>query len=102
MGKYKVELLPAAWDDLQEISDYIFLDSPQTDESTVAKIFSSLRNLEEFPNAGSFPPDIDLKKRGFRMVVSPPYISFYRLINDTVYVYHIVHGARNYPSLFNS
>lgn len=101
MGKHKVELLPAAWDDLQEISDYIFLDSPRTAESTVSKILSSLRYLEEFPNAGSFPPDMELKKHGFRMVVSSPYISFYRLVDDTVYIYHIVHGARNYPSLFN-
>jgi toxin ParE1/3/4 len=101
VGRYKVELLPAAWDDLQEIFDYIFLDSPQSAEDTVAKVLSSLRHLEEFPNTGAYPPDMELKKRGFRMAISAPYISFYRLFNDTVYVYHIVHGARNYPNLFD-
>ena len=100
MGKYKVELLPAAWDDLQEIYDYVFLENPQAAEDIIARIIRSLRQLEEFPNSGTYPPNMEFKKYGFRMVICSPYISFYRFINDTIFVYHIVHGARNYGSLF--
>lgn len=96
---YKVELLTTAWDDLQEIFDYISLNSPKSAESTLNKIMSSLRRLEQFPNSGAYPPDVELKKYGFRMVVSKPYISFYRLINNTVFIYHVVHGAKNYSDL---
>ena len=96
---YKVELLTTAWDDLQEIFDYISLNSPKSAESTLKKIMDSLRRLEQFPNSGAYAPDIELKKYGFRMVVSKPYISFYRLINNTVFIYHVVHGAKNYSDL---
>lgn len=99
MGKYKVELLPTAWDDLQEIFDYIFIESPKAAENTLQRIMDSLRQLEQFPNSGSYAPDKELKKYGFRIVVASPYISFYRFINNTVYIYHIVHGMRNYADL---
>ena len=102
MGKYKVELLPAAWDDLQEIFDYIFLDNPKVAENVIDTIIKSLRILEDFPNAGSYPSDIELKRHGFKMVVCPPYISFYRVIEDTALVYHIVHGKRSYSNLFKT
>lgn len=102
MGKYKVKLLPAAWDDLQEIFDYILIDSPKAAENTLERIIGSLRCLEDFPNSGSYAPDKELKKYGFRIVIASPYISFYRLIDNTVFVYHIVHGARNYADLLKS
>ena len=99
MGKYKVELLPDAWDDLQEIFDYIFIENSKAAENTLQRIMYSLRQLEQFPNCGSYAPDKELKKYGFRIVVASPYISFYRFIDNIVYIYHIVHGSRNYGDL---
>lgn len=99
MQKYKVELLPAVWDDLQEIFDYIFIDSPKAVEDTFERILNSLHRLEQFPNSGVLAPDKELKKFEFGMVVASPYISFYRIIENTVFVYHIVHGARKYAEL---
>lgn len=32
--------------------------------------------------------------------IAEQYLCVYRLIVDTVFVYHIVHGASNYPVLF--
>ena len=99
MERCKVELLPAAWDDIQEIFEYISVDSLKAAEQTFEKIMHSLRRLEDFPNSGSYVPDEELKKRGFRMVIASPYISFYRFIENTVFVYHVVHGARDYSDL---
>jgi toxin ParE1/3/4 len=100
MKKYKVELLPTAWNDLQEIFDYISIYSPESATKVLDKIMGSLRRLETFPNSGSYVPDDKLRKHNFRMVIASPYISFYRLINnDMVYIYHIVHGAKNYKDL---
>ena len=96
MQKYRVELLPAAWEDLQEIFDYIFLKSPKAAENTLDRIMRSLRKLEQFPNAGVYAPDDELKKYGFRMIIASPYISFYRFIDNTIFIYHIFHGAKNY------
>jgi len=102
MGKYKVEFLPSAWDDLQEIFDYILIDSPKAAENTLERIMNSLRQLEQFPNSGSYAPDKELKKYGFRMVIASPYISFYRFVDGKVFVYHIIHGARRYSDLLKS
>lgn len=102
MGKYKVELLPAAWDDLQEIFDFIFIDNSKAAEHVFDMIMKSLRPLENFPNSGVYVPDKKLQKYGFRMAIASPYISFYRLVDNTVYIYHIVHGARNYADLLKA
>ena len=100
MEKYKVELLASAWDDLQEIFEYILLEnSKEIAEKILDKIMKSLRKLETFPNSGAIAPDKKLKMLGIRMVVSSPYLSFYRVIKDKVLIYHIVHGARKYGDL---
>lgn len=96
---YKIELLPTAWDDLQEIFDYISINNPKAAKNILKKIMDSLRRLEQFPNSGSYAPDIELKKYGFRMIISSPYISFYRLVDNKVFIYHIVHGSKNYSEL---
>ncbi len=92
-------MLPTAWEDLQEIFDYIFINSPKAAENALEKIISSLRRLEQFPNSGVYAPDDELKKCGFRMVIASPYISFYQFIDNTVFIYHIVHGAKDYSNL---
>lgn len=96
---YKIELLPTAWEDLDEIFDYISTYNPNSAEKTLDKIIKSLRRLEQFPNSGTYAPDIELKKYGFRMVISSPYISFYRFIEDKVFIYHVVHGSKNYSKI---
>lgn len=101
MEKYKVELLASAWDDLQEIFEYILLEnSKEAAEKILVKIIKSLRKLEAFPNSNTIVPDKKLKMLGIRMVVSSLYLSFYRVIKDKVLIYHIVHGARKYRDLF--
>lgn len=99
---YKVELLPTAWEDLDEIFDYISINNPNSAKKTLDKIIKSLRRLEQFPNSGAYAPDIELKKYGFRMVISSPYISFYRFIEDKVFIYHVVHGSKNYSKILKT
>ena len=56
--------------------------------------------LELFPLSGHTPQDKELRNGGYRYVLAGKYICVYRLIAETVYVYHIAHGASNYPTLF--
>ena len=56
--------------------------------------------LELFPLSGSLPRDKELRDGGYRYVIADKYICVYKLIGETVYVYHIAHGAGNYPLLF--
>ena len=58
------------------------------------------RHVEMFPLSGHIPRDKELRNGGYRYVIAGKYICMYRLIGEEVYVYHIAHGARNYPTLF--
>lgn len=99
MEKYNVELLPAAYSDLDEIFDYIMLDNPQSAAEVLEHIMSSLARLEHFPYSGKPLFDRSLGKFNFRMVIVDSYIAFYRLVDDKVLVYRVLHGARKYSHL---
>jgi len=94
--KNNVELLPAAYADLDEIFDYIMPDSLQAANETLDNIVSSLHRLEDFPKSGVPLTERSMKKFNFKMVIINPYIAFYRFIDEKVIVYRILHCARNY------
>jgi toxin ParE1/3/4 len=102
MAKFEVTLLPAAYSDLDEIFDYILADNPGAAEKLLAKIMQSLRRLEDLPLSGAPLLKHSLREFEFRMVIINPYIAFYRFIDNKVYVYRVLHGARDYKSLLES
>ena len=99
MEKYDVELLPAAYADLDEIFDYIMVDSIRAATEMLGSIMESLRRLESFPHSGAPLIARSMQKFNFKMVVIDPYIAFYRFLDDKVIIYRILHCARNYPHL---
>lgn len=102
MEKYEVELLPAAYTDLDEIFDYIMIDNPQAAAEMLDDIMQALRHFEDFPHSGAPLPNHSLKEFNFRMVIIEPYLAFYRFIDNKVYIYRVLHGARNYLHLLTS
>ena len=96
MVNYHVELLPAAEGDLENIFDYIMLEDPFAAEKMLNNIVSSLKRLETFPNSGIRISHKALAYYHFRMIVTEPYIAFYKVFEDTVFVYRILHGAWDY------
>jgi len=99
MEKYDVELLPAAYADLDEIFDYIMVDNPQAATEMLESIMKFLRRLENFPHSGAPLLDRSMQKFNFRIVIIDPYIVFYRFIDDKIIIYRILHCTRNYPHL---
>ncbi|MBU7008787.1 type II toxin-antitoxin system RelE/ParE family toxin [Phosphitispora fastidiosa] len=99
MEKREVELLPAAYADLDEVFDYIMVDNPQAADGMLDNIIQALRRPEDFPHSGGRLLDRSSKKFNFRMVIVDPYIAFYRFVDNKIYVYRILHGARNYSHL---
>ncbi|MDR0508926.1 MAG: type II toxin-antitoxin system RelE/ParE family toxin [Candidatus Methanoplasma sp.] len=102
MNKYRVEILPLAWNDLREIGEYITQNDPAAANRVVEKLIASLQRLETFPLSAPFVPDTELSKEGYRVLVCDKYLCFYRVEDKKVFVYHIAHGAMNYPVLFRS
>ncbi len=69
--RYKVEILPTAWEDLKQIEDYYFLQfGMQSAMKVTEQILDSIERLESFPDSGSLTPDKWLNKQGYRMVIS--------------------------------
>lgn len=99
MAKNEVVLLPAAYSDLDEIFDYILTDNPLAANRILQDILKSLSRLEYHPYSGSPLVERPLNKFHFRMVVISPYIAFNRVIDNKVFVYRILHGARHYSHL---
>ena len=86
----KIEILESAQRELEAIAElHMNLVGPNSARKITDRILDSLSRLERFPLSGSLPRDAELLN-----------ICVYRLIVDTVFVYHIVHGASNYPVLF--
>ena len=93
----KIEILESAQRELEAIAElHMNLVGPNSARKITDRILDSLSRLERFP----LPRDAELLKSGYRYVIAGQYLCVYRLIVDTVFVYHIVHGASNYPVLF--
>jgi len=65
------------------------------------RIYDALEKLEIFPEMGVLCKDKNLAAAGYRILICENYLCFYRLINDCIYVYHIVDGRSNYPKLLS-
>ena len=97
---YKLAILTPAQRELEEIARvYLELAGADSARKVTDQIFDSLDRLKTYPLSGSLPRDRWLREAGYRLIISGKYIAAYRLIGDTVFVYHIAHGATDYPTL---
>lgn len=99
--KYKVEILPSAWEDLKKIEDYYAV---QFDVETAIKvsdhILDTIERLEQHPDSGSETPDKWLNNKGYRMVVCKKHVAIYKVIKQSVFIYHIADTQTEYTKLF--
>lgn len=100
MSKYRVEYLPLAYDDLDEIFTYIAADDPGAAASLLNEIDSVILNLEDFPDMGANPRNRRLAGKGYKMLIVDGYLVFYVVTGDVVEIRRIVSGKRNYTKLF--
>jgi len=99
--RYKVEILPTAWEDLKQIEDYYFIQFDiNTALSVTDNILNVIERLEEFSDSGSLTPDSWLNEMGYRMVICEKHVAIYKKIGETVYVYHIADTQTEYTKLF--
>ena len=97
---YKLAILTPAQRELEEIARvYLVLADADSARKVTDQIFDSLERLKTYPLSGSLPRDRWLRDAGYRLIISGKYIAAYRLMGDTVFVYHIAHGATDYPTL---
>jgi toxin ParE1/3/4 len=98
--EYAIRLLRAAEDDLSEIVNYIAADRPSVADALATKIEKNLNLLSKNPQLGRIPSEEELMRLGYRYLVVQNYLIFYTLEDQVIYVHRILHGARDYLSLF--
>ena len=97
---YKLAILTPAQRELEELARvYLELAGADSARRITDQILDSLERLKAYPLSGSLPRDRWLRDAGYRLVISGKFIAAYRLIERTVFVYHIAHGASDYPTL---
>ncbi len=100
-NKYKIEILPSAWEDLKAIEDYYLINfDAETAIKVSEHILDVIERLEDFPESGSLTPDKWLNEQGYRMVICEKQVAIFRLMEKTVYVYHIADTRSEYTKLF--
>ena len=100
MEVYDVHFLQEALDDLEEIVLYIAQDSRGAALRMHDRIIEKANDLMIFPKRGRLVPDKKMAAAGFRMLGIKPYIAFYRIIDENIFIYRVLHGATNYPQLY--
>ncbi len=97
----KLMISPAANDDLLSIREYITkdLDNPKAADNTVGKIVKSIKILVDFPLSGAPLESIIDIPNEYKFVVSGNYISFYRYIDNTIFVDRIMYGGRDFVKI---
>lgn len=83
-----------ALSDLNEIADYIALDKFSAAQRLIQQIFSSVERLEQFPESGRIPPELEHSR--YREIIVGPCHIFYRSDNEQnkVYILYVMRGER--------
>jgi addiction module RelE/StbE family toxin len=97
--KFQVNLLPQAEEDLQEIVDFIAEERPTVANKMLDKFLQSFSQLALNQETGRKARDKRLYLLGYRYLVVSTYLVFYRIQLKRVFVYRILHGARNYTEI---
>ena len=100
MEKYELKLLTPAQRELEALALlHLQLSGPESARTVINRIYDVLETVQLFPQSGAPLRDRRLQMLGYRMAIARPYLAFYRLIGNSIYVYHIVDGRQDYPKL---
>lgn len=99
--KYKIDIRPEAWAEISRIADmHLSLVGPASAKKITDQLLDYIELLAAQPYMGMECQEYLLKPDQYRRLVSGVYLCFYRVIGNTVVIYHIVDGRTNYIRLF--
>ncbi len=99
MAKYLIEYLPIAYDDLEDIFQYIAADDQTAAASLLDEMDRAISHLGEFPDMGVRLNNKRLDSKGYRMLVVNDYLIFYVFIYDVIEIRRILSSKRKYMNL---
>ena len=95
-----MRFLQEALEDLEEIVSYIAKDNRAAALRMHDDIIGKADDLSFFPKRGLPVTEAKMRNAGYRMLLVKPYIVFYRVINRQVLIYRVIHGATDFPMLY--
>ena len=95
MTQYRVTAAASA--DLQDIWLFIAQDDPNAADRYIRTIISRFPTLASMPYMGREREELSARLRSFPV---GNYVIFYRPAKDGIEVVRILHGARDFPPLF--
>lgn len=94
--RYRVRWAETASRDLEEIAEFIAIDSRSKAERVLERIEARASRLESEPQRGRVPPELaQFGIRTWREILVRPYRLVYRLDGDTVSVLAVFDGRRD-------
>lgn len=103
MGTHRIDILPPAQAELEEIARvHMTLSGPQSARRITDRIYGAMEQLICFPLSGPVVLDDVLRAAGYRYIRAEKYLIFYRLLGETIVIYHIAHGATDYPGFLKA
>ncbi|MEY2777619.1 MAG: hypothetical protein RLY30_1717 [Pseudomonadota bacterium] len=94
-----VTFSPKSRQDLLDIGDYVAQDSRGNARRFVAKLIDQCQRIGRAPLGYVSREDL---APGLRMAALGSYVIFFRVLDGTVRIERVLHGARNLPMLFGS
>ena len=101
--KYNLEILAPARLEIHEIARlHMEFVGPESARRITDNIEKSLSILVSHPFVGTMFSDSLLKREGYRRLICGNYLCIYRVIGDTVFIYHVVDGRTNYKLILSN
>ena len=92
--KYKVNLTQHAQNDLEHIFDYIAADSINNAANFILELEEKVSSLDTFPERHPLIPENEYFGTDYRHLVYKKYRIIYRIIERSVFILRIIHGAK--------
>ena len=98
MGKHKIRYTAAAVDDLDGIFSYISDDDRVAAVKMLDRIEAAILKLGDMPRLGAVLPtnELSLVESGYRMLVVEPYLIFYRIRQNEVWIGRVLHSRQDW------
>ena len=101
--QYRVIASGEAFDDLNQILDFIAEVSPQAAARMVDRLWHATQSLERFPNRYKIYQHRRRRDLVVRSMPIPPFVIYYRVVEQSkvVRILTVRHGARQKPERFD-
>lgn len=78
--------------DLEAIADYIAIENPAAASAFVRRVFDHIDKLAQHPDLGPVPEELEGTR--YRHIVEPPCRIFYRHLDNSVFILHVMRSER--------